>query len=147
MRFGCDGILSVWAGRFDSEDELFDYTDWKYDEDDEDAEPTNAFANHSGLGWFDHDFQEANFVGEHPSSPADVLEGHSYVESFRDEVASALAKLRRKEWNSLFLLYDCAYDPDRAHPSNASRLHYIGSFPYSKGEEPGGTEWRVRRVE
>jgi hypothetical protein len=144
VRFDREGVVSVWIGSFVSENDLLDYADWKYDEKGDSA---SAFASHSGLGWFDHDFQEANFLGAHPSRPREALGGHSYVESFGDAVAEALAHEQTTDWNSLFLLYDCAYDPERAHPSRACRLRYVGTFPYSKGAGPGGTESRVRRVE
>jgi hypothetical protein len=143
VRFEQEGVVSAWVGLFESEADLFDYAEWKYDED---GETSSEFATHSGLGWFDHDFQEANSLGTHPTQLVEALHGHAYVHSFRDALAEALEQ-EPTDWNSLFLLYDCAYVPSRAHPSRACRLRYVGTFPYCKGEGTGGTEMRRRVVE
>jgi len=67
------------------------------------------------------------------AAPRDALAGHSHVESFQDAVAAALEQQDRKAWNSLFLLYDCAYDPGQARPSAACRLRFVEVFRYSQG--------------
>jgi hypothetical protein len=143
VRFNHEGNVSLWIGHFASREDLLEYLEWKYDED---GESSCAFAAHSGLGRFDHDLQEADFLGGQPSQFGDALEGFSYVESFEEAAGHALSE-QHGEWNSLLLLYDCAFDPERAHPSKASRLRYVGTFGYSKGTDPGETEFGVRRAE
>jgi hypothetical protein len=142
VRFQRDGALTIWVGWFESLDELMDYVDWKYDDE---GDEHCLFANHSGLGWFDHDFQEANFLGHYPADIRASLEGLSYQDSFIDVVTVALEK-QHPDWNSLFLLYDCAYDPDRGHPSRACRLRHVGTFDYTKGPN-SGSEFRRRILE
>jgi hypothetical protein len=140
MTFVKDGVISVWVGEFSSKRDLDSYVEWTYDED---GEGQCAFARYSGLGWFDHDFQEANYLAHHPTDYVAALSGHSYQESFRDPVGAALVAAGDRAWNSLFLLYGCAYDPNKAHPSKSCRLRFVGCFPYQRSP-PGGTDVRVR---
>jgi len=130
VTFEREGMLSVWVGSFDSEQDLLAYVEWTYDED---GEAMCPFAIDAGLGWFDHDFQEANYIRSPLTPPHDALAGHSYLESFQDAVAAALEQQDRQTWNSLFLLYDCVYDPGQARPSAACRFRFVGVFRYSQG--------------
>ena len=137
MTFEKDGIVSLWVGAFRSEDDLFGYLEFRYDDD---GNASSQFASHSGLGWFDHDFQEASFLGGHPSDKRAALEGHSYIESFIDVASEALEKVPNTDWNSVLVLYNCSYDPASAHPSKACQLIYVGCFGYSSDSGPGDTE-------
>lgn len=129
MNFEAENILSIWAGTFADEADLFDYVDWKYDENDDSH---CAFAAHSGIGWFDHDFQEANFIGEITDDWIKILQPHSFSSSFASEAAEVFKYQWQNDWNSIFILYDCDYKSEKALPSEASRLHFIGSFPYRR---------------
>ena len=141
MTFIKDGMVSIWVGEFLSDQDLKSYVEWTYES--EDGESQCAFARYSGLGWFDHDFQEANFIGHHPSDYFGALSRHSHAECFRDSAAAALIAAEDRTWNSLFLLFGCAYDPKKAHPSKACRLHFVGCFPFQRNLS-GGTDIRIR---
>jgi len=127
--FQKEGFVSVWLGNFENLEEFMDYTDFVFDEE---GEAIGQFASHSALEWFDHDFVEANFVGSSFNTRR-CLCMHSYSASFADTVAQALERARHPEDNSLFLLYDCAYDPTLVEVSLACRLRFVGYFAYVKG--------------
>ncbi len=127
--FEKDGIVSMWVGTFRSEDDLYGYLGFRYDDD---GNASSQFATHSGLVWYDQDRQEASFLGKRPSDTREAMEGHSYIESFVEEASETLQRATNAHWNSLILLYNYSYDPDKAHPSKGCRLIYVGSFQYSR---------------
>jgi len=129
MNFEAENILSIWVGAFADEADLFDYVDWKYDED---GDSHCDFATDSGIGWFDHDFQEANFIGAIDEDWQKILQPHSFSASFAGEVVNALKSLWQDNWNSIFILYECDYNPEKARPTKSPRLHFIGTFAYRK---------------
>jgi hypothetical protein len=128
MNFQKPYVVSVWVGRFDSPSAFEGYVAQTYDSD---GNSKCQFAEHAGLGWFDHDFQEGEFF-ERPGFVTD-LQGFSYAASFLEAMSQQLAE--GGDWNSILLLYDCEYDSSRAHPSRASRLRFVGSFPYQGSEQ------------
>lgn len=130
MRFAKEGVVSVWAGHFADEEELVAYVEWVYPDGEEASR--SAFAAHAGLGWFDADFQEANFVGTERDDLRAELAEHSYGATFAEAAAADLGRFARLGWNALFLLYDCEYDAVRARPSRASRLYFVGAYVYRK---------------
>jgi hypothetical protein len=131
MSFDGERFVCIWVGRFLEEEELSAYVEAVCDEDGDSHCP---FWSHSGVDWFDHDFQEANFLGKPPDDWHQALAKHSYADSFASRAAAALKSLAAAEDNALVLLYDCDYDPAGAPPSKASLLQYVGRFPYRKDD-------------
>lgn len=131
MSLDGEGFVCIWVGRFREEGELSAYIEAVYDENGDSQCP---FWSHSGVDWFDHDFQEANFLGKPPDDWHQALAKHSYAESFASGAADALKSLASADDNALVLLYDCDYDPAEAPPSKAALLQYVGRFPYHKNE-------------
>lgn len=125
--FECENIVSVWIGRFQSIDDLLEFVDFDYDQD---GNSSNLFCEESGINWFDHDSQEANFIGQKDLS--DALRGHSWIETFENELMKVLSKISRDSFNSIFLLYDFCYNPEFADPKENSQLKFIGSFDFQK---------------
>ena len=129
MRFSSDGLVSLWVGQFASVADLDQYIDFVFDED---GNAASAFSSTSGMGWFDHDTQEAAYLGEQPQDPQELLSRFSHGPSFAQVAATAISEGTCKEWNSVVLLYDCAYNPSRGHPSQSCRLTFVGAFPYAR---------------
>ena len=136
--------MSLWVGEFSNEPELHTYLDFQYDEN---GNAWSEFGKHSGIGWFDHDFQEAVFFAEPPERIEKALEGCSYADSFVEDVSDAFAGRPQGSWNSILLLYDCVYDPAKAHPSQASRLRYVGTFRYTRDVDDNSGLLRRRIVD
>jgi hypothetical protein len=129
MRFAKPNVVSAWVGTFADEADFERYIDWIYDADGTDR---CRFAEHLGLGWFDHDSQEAEFLPAPPDDVAEFIAQFSYAESFGSQLTQTLSE-RQDPWNAILLLFDCEYDPGRGHPSNAARLQFVGSLPYDPG--------------
>lgn len=108
MNFESEGSLSLWIGNFEEEEDLFDYVDFKYDED---GNSSCRFAIDAGLAWFDHDFQEAHYTEAGLSDAKRALAGRSFSASFIEAAALAIASTRTPQDNAVFILYDMAYDP------------------------------------
>lgn len=127
MQSEADGIVSLWIGHFANEDALFAYVDMTYDVD---GKATCAFANDAGIGWFDHDFQEAQYVADGLHAPEPALLAHSWAASFVAEAASAIQAACHDADNAVFLLYDYAYAPAATQPKPSGPLRFVGAFGY-----------------
>lgn len=122
--FEAEGSVSLWLGNFASAEDFENYIDFIYDDD---GNCTCQFADDAGLGWFDHDFQEATFYSDGIQDTAQLL-AYSWSSSFIKEAVAAI-NIVGVDANALFLLYDCAYSQTAA---NNCRLHFIGTFPYKE---------------
>ncbi len=129
MSFELEGTLSLWIGHFESQDELFEYVDFVYDED---GDASCPFATDAGIRWFDHDFQEAHYSEAGLSDAANVLSRHSWSSSFVAGAERALEHASTSQDNAVFILYDFAYDPVRARPRPGGRLRFVGTFLFDK---------------
>lgn len=129
MNFEAEGILSLWIGHFAGEDDLFEYVDFRYDDD---GNSSCQFALDAGLGWFDHDFQEAHYTEAGLTDAAQVLVGHSYSASFIEPAVAAITQFRRPQDNAVFILYDVAYNPLEVQPRSTARLRFVGTFAYDE---------------
>ena len=86
--------------------------------------------HHRLLGAFDFGEMEAAFYRAAPVPPDQAVREFPAGHVFADAAAAALHSEAEPGWNSLLLLYDCSYSPERAHPSKACRLQFVGSFGY-----------------
>ncbi len=125
------GVLSFWIGQFGSAEDLQEYIEFIYDENDESWSP---FVEDSGLFWFDHDVQEAAWFGRPLLRMPNFLNGFSWSDSYQNSVWAALQNADFPEANSVFILFDTAYDPERAKPEPDAKLVFIGVFPYDQGK-------------
>jgi len=121
------GTVSVWLGRFASEGDFESYMEEQYEDDDA---PISRFAAEFGLGWYDHDFLEADFRSE-PLPVEEFLSGNSYSSSFIADVVAAANRKVLESCNAKILLYDCAYESKTAPMSKTPKLSFIGAFPYA----------------
>lgn len=123
------GIVSLCAGRCNSEQELDRYLTYTYTEERDGIEPPSAVDFR--LFYFDDDFREA-YLADWPSVVlADLLAGCSYEE----EVISQFMRLHPEafpdERNAVILLYNFAYHSLVRHAANERlSFDYIGSVRY-----------------
>jgi hypothetical protein len=131
MLYQKHGVLSIWVGEFESAADLEEYITFVYDENDESSSP---FAEDSGLFWFDHDLQEAVWFERPLLQMPDILNPFSWSGSYKDAVWAALQEVDFARPNSVFILFETAYDPERAVPEPDTKLVFIGVFPYDSGK-------------
>lgn len=129
--FDQEDVGSIWIGSFPSEDAFESYIDSAYDED---GNSTNRFSIDSGLGWFDHDFQEASYHPRGLAEPRKSLTNTSYIDSFIHDAEPVIRQnATTNNANSILLRYNYTYSEayaDKAAKAGC-KLTYIGTFPYS----------------
>lgn len=119
-------FVSIWIGNFPSRDFFDDFFEEYISDDHEAGSPINVFSADIGIGFYDHDFQEAEFFEE--SLPVEkLLEQFSYADSFIEEVKNKLKTEKIGNVNVVILLYDSDF---RDLPITNKLITFIGSFPY-----------------
>jgi len=108
-------VVSIWFGNLESESELFEFVQEKYDENG--VFIPSPFMESFGTGKYDPDFQEVFF--EENISKEDLLEV-SYAETFVNKIDTISG-------NSVILLYDFYY---AGQVREASNFRFIGTFDY-----------------
>jgi hypothetical protein len=116
-------MVSIWSGHFDSQEEFGEYVQ-------PGSDGASPFCRHAGLNTFDFGEFEAAFYVATPVPSVRALSEFPAGGVFAETAGAGLDGQAEAGWNSLVLLYDCAYSPERAHPSQACRMKYVGSFSY-----------------
>lgn len=124
--FKTKNVVSVWAGKFLSEEDFLEFIDFKYDAD---GNSSNLFCKEAGLSGFDRDLQEAVFLKK-DQNLSTALQNISGISYFSKELTSVLARFPKHFFNSIFLLYEFQYKPGITRADYNSRLKFIGSFEY-----------------
>lgn len=127
-----EGVMSVWIGRFTSADAFERYLEELYDDDEA---PLSAFAADTQLGFYDHDFLEAEYYGPDDVDVETMLRPLSFSRSFLEAVVSRASELAMSG-NAVLLLFDHDYTlpPD----VNSKTVHFVGTFPYDPDSPPAG---------
>lgn len=127
--FEKEGFVSIWIGNFPSRDFFDDFLKESISDDYEISEPINNFSDDIGIGFYDHDFQEADYYAE-PVSIDELLSQFSYIESFIDEVKQKSEIDGLGKANTAILLYDS--DFRELDMRNSKFLIFVGAFPFQK---------------
>lgn len=122
-----EGIVSIWVGNFNSQQEFDDFFEEKIIEDIE--KPINKFSQDIEIGFYDHDFQEADYFGKELSIE-DLLAPFSYSYSFINEAVSTASEKDIYKANSAVLLFDCEYNGK----ISSKFLRFLGNFEYDKDD-------------
>lgn len=127
--WGHPGIVSLWVGRCNSDDELERYLTFTYTEDGDSITP--PFADDFRIFYFDDDFREASLADVPGVRLADLLAGCSYEEEVIPQFMKLHPEPFAEERNAVILLYDFSYHGQVRHAAN-ERLSfaYIGSVRY-----------------
>jgi hypothetical protein len=125
-----EGVVSVFLGTAPSKQVFDDYLQETYHGDSPGINFTCPLWDDLGVGWLDHDFQDAVYEGDIPVA-LDVFlaELISYIDSFRADVIKACARLGIDNVNAGVFLYNFAYPS--ARPFRSSFLRFVGTFPYT----------------
>lgn len=118
-------MVSVWYGHFASEDELFEYVEIKYPED-ENEDVFSGFLNDQEIDDFDEDFAEGVFQVD---GTDDGIKDVSYVDSFLSPLLHDLSKIDGK-YNSLFFIYDC--NTRGLLEKSGVKLCFLAVYPYTR---------------
>ncbi|MFC3849541.1 immunity 22 family protein [Corynebacterium hansenii] len=118
-----ENVVSIWCGNFDTEEELLEYVEPEFDDDDDNA--TSEFLNDFSLDWYDEDFAEASF--DLDDDIALRVREHSYGESFDVRLDEDMRQF--SDCNSLYLIYDV--DASGA-ASDRSKLTFVGVYAYRR---------------
>lgn len=116
-------VVSVWYGHFASNDELFDYIEINYPED-ENEDVFSGFLNDHEIDDFDEDFAEGVFLINRAD---DDIKDVSYVDSFLFPLLNDLGKIDGK-YNSLFFIYDC--NTSSLPEKNGDKIRFLATYPY-----------------
>lgn len=112
------GVVSVWVGKFDDEDQFFNYVEKSYDDDG----ANSGFITETDVEDYDEDFAEgAWFDPGNPEALAEV----SYMESFSELL---LPDLTGRPENAAYFIFDVATEPG---PDEA-QLKLLGVYPYQQ---------------
>lgn len=117
-----ENVVSIWCGNFDTEEELLEYVEPEFDEDDN---PTSEFMNDFSLDWYDEDFAEASFDPD--DDIALRVREHSYGDSFDGRLNEDMRRFA--DCNSLYLIYDVGAS---GATSDRSKLTFVGAYPYRR---------------
>ena len=118
--FAITSIVSIWIGKFNSDDDFNKYKEEVYDENG-DGSPS-IFMTDFEIKRIDHDFLESEFVGGKLTK--NDLMGFSYTETFIDKIDDALLT-----GNCIILIYDFEYSGGVKTKNNVS---FIGTYKYEK---------------
>lgn len=138
ITFNEDGdVISLWVGRFQTEQELDSYVKPFYSTEPEtDDLPISAFAEDIGLSSYDEDFLESAFDPSWAQNPEKMFEGCSYFESYEEAALEALQRIAPGPVDSLILLlgYDHARYPQ--FEKRPTRVVFLGTFAFDPLSEP-----------
>lgn len=110
--------VSIWLGRFDSEEQLNDYVEEQYNEDGDILCP---FYSDFKIEYLDSDLRDLLF---HEPLNKSVLSNASYAASFIDAIDADLS-----QYNAVILAYDFEYSGDI---DLVGGLHFYAVLPYNK---------------
>ena len=116
--------ISLWLGKFASEDALHDFFKEEYDEE---GDATSKFMSAFQIDYINPGFQEVYFYGNEVTKEK-IFEDFSYIDSF-------LAQIPEQNWenyNSVILLYDFEYECFiREH----NHVKFLGIFTFDDTED------------
>lgn len=124
-----EGIVSIWVGKFSSQYEFDAFFEEKIDENAEISTPLNKFAEVIGIGFYDHDLQEANYFGNELLSVKEILSPFSYADSFLESAVRSAEQKQIQRANIGILLFDFLYEENSV---KTDKIVFIGSFEYQK---------------
>ncbi|SDZ72571.1 immunity 22 family protein [Selenomonas ruminantium] len=128
-----DKCVSVFAGNLRDEDELYDYTEFRFNEDAPDDDEYDGYecvcCKDFGidLAEVDEDFVEVIWKdGQHDLYK--LLEGCSYLESFKNEIVNETDD--DKMYNSAVLFYNYNYGGKKG--TEKAGFTYLGTYAYEE---------------
>ncbi|HVI47549.1 MAG TPA: immunity 22 family protein [Chitinophaga sp.] len=115
--------VSIWAGKFSSQEELESYLDFVYNDNDELS--VSPFRSDYGIGHYDEDFQEA-YCEDTLTDLYTLAEPLSYAESFLHLLPKDVSGI-----NTIIAIYSFAYPGE---VERAGRTFFVGVYDYEYEE-------------
>ena len=129
-----EGMVSVWAGIFETEEELMAYAS----EEGYDSKRNMMISpfNHDFFGgnaiWpFDPDFWERGLI-EFTADPEELVLSFSYGESFGPALKECFPNGLGKAYNAVILVYNYEFDYDKNVCNPNAPVIFLGSVPYDE---------------
>jgi len=117
-------VISIWFGRFPSEERLKRYMEETYDDGNA---PISEFATDQEELFYDHDFVEFSF--RTPSqNAAELLADHSFSSSYIPKAIEVFHKRQLGQMNSVILVWGVEIDKPVSKSGYDYELHYLGTF-------------------
>ncbi len=120
------GYVSVWLGCFPNTSTCEEYLTETYNED---GDASSHFWSDLGVGWLDHDLQEAHYEESGPVPVEQFFRrGLSYLDSFREPLLEACRKRGIQSAGAVIFVFDLVYPEQQPFPS--PYLKFVGAFAY-----------------
>ena len=129
-----EGMVSVWAGIFETEEDLMAYASEEgYDsEENMEISPFNQdFFGGNEVWPFDPDFWERDLI-ESTEDPEELVLPFSYGESFGPALKECFPNGLEKAYNAVILVYDYEYEYDKNICNPNAPVTFLASVPYEK---------------
>jgi len=129
-----EGIVSLWVGKIDSEEDLEIYVEIPYSEDEDDEEiHTSKFGENFKISYYDEDFIESKYCKFISKELKALLVGHSYDDIIISRFLNLCGGELLEESNAIILLYNFQYDGKvKKFDDGKIRFEYLGSVQYTK---------------
>lgn len=124
-----EDFVSIWAGNLNSRAGFDRFFEERIEEDASIEDPLNNFAASIGVGFYDHDSQEAVFNDDGTVSLPVMLEPLSFSTSYINQAAAAADQSNLGEINTVMALYDFYYG---GTVKADAPLRFVGAFAYDK---------------
>ena len=131
-----EGYVSLWLGKAQSDDALWEYTQMAYTEDGECA--PSQFLNDFQIKRedFDEDFMEQIYADLEIYTLGEFLLGCSYDEVIKEEFETLTEDMDLGKFHAGLLLYNFQYDGSVAEIQHENcSLKYVGSVRYDVTDE------------
>ncbi len=121
----------VWIARFASEDDLDEYMEEMFADEDDDLEddedtPISRFAADQGELFYDHDLVYAQF---HEQADArSLIEGWGFPDDAVEVVVDAIQRLNAKKANTCFVADKDEFAEPKSVQGDGYELWYLGQF-------------------
>lgn len=112
--------VSIWAAKFSTKEQMQEYLNTDYS--DEGDLIASKFMRNFDIKDYDEDFLEAEFYGDQPKSPREMMDGFSYAEQFLEQIPNL-----KYDKNCIIALYEFNYQGDIKTDQNTA---FIGVFDY-----------------
>lgn len=117
--------VSIWIGKFESKEELMNYTNIQYTEDGDSI--SSIFEKDFHLDYYDRDLVEKKWISQPTNNITELLNGFSYSDQFE----KLYSKSYNKEFNAAILIYNMEYDAKKTKVKyKNNELEFIGCTEY-----------------
>ncbi len=121
----------VWIARFASEDDLDEYMEETFADENDDSEdveepPISRFAADQGEQFYDHDMVYAQFHAQ-PDART-LIEGWGFPDDAIEAVLNVIGRLNAKDANTCFVADKDEFTEPKSVQGDGYELWYIGQF-------------------